>query len=66
MTALQRVTRIGAAAEDEADALLRKLNTTHGIYYREPNMEHSDGGCIEFALKRRGAAAPLGKGPGPP
>jgi len=48
----------GNSHEDEADALLRKLNTTHGIYYREPNMEHSDGGCIEFALKRRGVAAP--------
>jgi len=59
----------GNGHEDEADALLRKLNTTHGIYYREPNMEFTDGGCIEFAMKRRGAAAPLGflgKGPGPP
>ena len=36
------------------EKLMRAINKTHGIYYREPNIQHSDGTCIEFALRRRG------------
>ena len=35
------------------DEFMRGLNRTHGIFYREPNIMHSDGTCIEFALRRR-------------
>ena len=41
-------------ARDAVDGLMTALNQTHGIYYREPNIEWSDGTCIEFALRRRG------------
>eukprot|EP00966_Prymnesium_polylepis_P254849 5888302-Prymnesium_polylepis.1 len=36
------------------DELLGMLNKTHGMYYREPNMQFSPGTCIEFAWRRRG------------
>lgn len=42
------------APEAAVEKLMRAINKTHGIYYREPNIQHSDGTCIEFALRRRG------------
>jgi hypothetical protein len=41
----------------QVEQLMTSLNRTHGIYYREPNIQHSDGTCIEFALRRRGNAS---------
>ena len=35
------------------DRFMKTLTTKHGIYYREPNIQHTDGTCIEFALRRR-------------
>jgi len=34
--------------------LMKGLNQSYGIFYREPNIQHSDGTCIEFAMRRRG------------
>ena len=42
------------ASEAAVEKLMRAINKTHGIYYREPNIQYSDGTCIEFALRRRG------------
>jgi hypothetical protein len=43
----------GPHRRDDVQRLMTRLNRTHGIYYREPNIEHSDGTCIEFALRLR-------------
>lgn len=44
----------GANRHGDVQHLMKSLNRTHGIYYREPNIQYSDGTCIEFALRRRG------------
>ena len=44
----------GAMQPSKVEALMRAFNRTHGIFYREPNLQHSDGTNIEFALRRRG------------
>ena len=33
--------------------LLSLLNATHSIFYAEPNIQFSDGNCIEFSMRRR-------------
>ena len=34
-------------------SLMNLLNTTHSVFYAEPNIQFSDGNCIEFSLRRR-------------
>ena len=38
---------------EKHDALMRKLNHTYGVFSKEPNIEFSDGTCVEFGLLRR-------------
>ena len=33
--------------------LMSLLNTTHSVFYAEPNIQFSDGSCIEFSMRRR-------------
>jgi hypothetical protein len=47
----------GNKSPHQVHKLMSELNATHGIFYREPNIQHSDGTCIEFALRRRSRTA---------
>ena len=33
--------------------LMGLLNTTHSVFYAEPNIQWTDGNCIEFSMRRR-------------
>ncbi|KAL1498732.1 hypothetical protein AB1Y20_014042 [Prymnesium parvum] len=43
----------------DVEHLMTELNKTHGIFYREPNIQYSDGTCIEFAFRNRGGRSLL-------
>ena len=36
---------------------MKAVNRTHGIFYKEPNLQYSDGTCVEFAWRKRKNAA---------
>lgn len=37
----------------EIHTFMSKLNETYSVFYVEPNIQYSDGTCIEYAMKRR-------------
>ncbi|KAL1498733.1 hypothetical protein AB1Y20_014043 [Prymnesium parvum] len=44
----------GFKGHADVEHLMTELNKTHGIFYREPNIQFTDGTCIEFAFRNRG------------
>ncbi len=50
----------GPSGYAKVDKLMRAFNRTHGVFYKEPNIQFTAGDCVEFAFRRReGACAAL-------
>jgi hypothetical protein len=44
--------------------LMRALARSYAVFHAEPNLEHSDGSCVEFGLVLREGPRSLAEAPG--